>query len=966
MRTQIVINNTQVDLLKEVNLNITKQLVDIQNPEKRKADRSLTIEIPGSKANDLLFSYIFEVNIDLDADDSTQQAPHFNPNKKADVIIFIDSLRQLKGYCQLTDVLVTQRDTIIYKIVCYGEVGDLFGKIGNSKLEDLDFSEFDHSYIRGNIANSWDTEIIENGSGIAFEVGKGYLYPMIDYGAERTTFEDGGVTGELWDAGEFRPAIYVKQYIDKIFEAAGYTYTSNFFNTDFFKRLFIPFNSDKFILDQDEVDTRLFHAARSASIYSSSFYNTPSNIASAAPIVFNDEANPYFDNNNNYDATTGKYVCNKAARYSFITKITAKLDYNDGTNKLVVFGTNKVRVFFSLIHKSGSSYKNVGSAWADANFSGTEINSGDLSNEFHLTLVANDIKMEVGDEFFVAASHILAIINSGLSTGNVQTGWTVKTQATAESYFANGMPAPYIQEGDDLLMNQCIPKDIKQRDLVAAIIKAFNLYIEPNFDIENDLLIEPRADYYTGQYTDWTEKLDLSKDFTISPMGALDAGEYHFKYADDADYNNAEYKNLFDRTYGDYKLKIDNDFVKKTKKIELLFAPTPLYKKPGSSTNRILSAIHFFDKSGKVSPKTSKIRLLYYGGMKNCDAWYLDAYNFVPYRFTQYPYSGHLDDPYDSSIDLGFAPPFEVFYRTTANLPIQYINQNLFTKYWYSQITEFTDKNSKLVEGWFYLTPSDIEGLSFRKYYFIKDAYYRLLKIENYDPVFSKVTKCQFLKVQEFDAPLQVKTRLNGGRGTFGTSGTIYDVPTIAGTNAPVGSPTSGPRVNTGWGNTTDNTATGVVLTGTNNTVLSGGTGVTVLGGDGNTIYAGLQNVTLINTSDITVTESNVLYINNQKYTTVIMGDSITITNGDSPYTLTNATRTLFCDTTEGSISVNLPTAANNNGKIFEVIKTDATVNGITVNADGSETINGAASAGLTTQYEVLKIVSNGSNWYKL
>lgn len=965
MRTQIVINNTQVDLLKEVSLNITKQLVDVQHPEKRKTDRTLTIEIPGSKANDLLFNYIFEVNIDLDADDSTQTAPHFDPNKKADVTIFVDSLRQLKGYCQLKDVVVTQRDTITYKIVCYGEVGDLFGKIGNARLDELDFSEFDHNYIRGNIANTWDTEIIENGVGTAFELGKGYLYPMVDYGAEHITHEDGGITGELWSAGEFRPAIYVKQYIDKIFETAGYSYTSVFFNTDFFKRLIIPFNSDKFILDKDEVDTRLFHAVRSTSVHSSSFYNTPGNIASAAPIVFNDEAVPYFDNDNNYDTSTGKYVCNKSARYSFITKITAKLDYTDSGKKIALFIANKVRVFFSLIHKRGSVYKNVDGAWADAFFDGSEINSGDLSNEFYLVLAAHDIQMEAGDEFFVAPSHIEGDIHPS-TTGNLLTGWTLKTQATAESYFANGMPAPYIQEGDDLQMNQCIPKDIKQRDFIAAIIKAFNLYIEPNFDIENDLLIEPRADYYNGQYTDWTEKLDISKDFTISPMGALDAGEYHFKYKDDADYNNAEYKNRYDRTYGDYKLNIDNDFVKKTKKIELLFAPTPLYKKPESDTTRIVSAIHFFDKSGKVSPKTSKIRLLYYGGMKSCDDWYLDAYNFVPYHFSQYPYTGHLDDPYTSTFDLGFSPPFEIFYRTTANLPIEYTNQNLYTKYWYAQMKELTDKNSKLVEGWFYLSPSDIEGLSFRKYYFIKDAYYRLLKIENYNPVFSKVTKCQFLKVQEFDAPLQVKTGLNGGRGRFGTTGTLYDVPTIAGTNAPIGTPTSGPRVNTGWGNTVDNTSIGVMLSGTNNTVSSGGTGVTVLGGDGNTIYPSLQNVTLINSSDITVTESDVLYINNQKYTTALIGNATTIVNGDSPYTLATSTRTLFCDATEGAITVNLPTAVGGNGKIFEIIKTDSSVNAITINADGSETINGSTSTGLASQYDKVKLVSNGSNWYKL
>lgn len=79
MRTQIVINNTQIDLLNEVSLNITKQLVDIQQPEQRKTDRTLTIEIPGSTNNDLLFGYLFEVNVDLNEPDMVQAIKHFNP-----------------------------------------------------------------------------------------------------------------------------------------------------------------------------------------------------------------------------------------------------------------------------------------------------------------------------------------------------------------------------------------------------------------------------------------------------------------------------------------------------------------------------------------------------------------------------------------------------------------------------------------------------------------------------------------------------------------------------------------------------------------------------------------------------------------------------------------------------------------------------------------------------------------------
>ena len=322
MRTQIVINNTQIDLLKDVSLNITKQLVDIQSPEKRKTDRTLTIEIPGSKENDKLFSYIFEVNIDLGADDSTQEAPHFNPNKKAPVTIFIDNFQQLKGYCQLTDIVVEHRDMVTYKIVCFGEIGDLFAKIDNQKnsegetlkgeLTDIDLSEFDHEYTRYNIANSWNTEIIQNGSPTAFALGKGYVYPMIDYGYQKNYVS--GTKTDQWGVEQFRPAVYAKQYVDKIFENAGYTYTSTFFNSDLFKRLIVPFNSEQFILTKEEVDARLFYANRTTN-YESSFVYNAGNLSAANAILFDDDSAPFFDNGNNYNTSTGKFVCPANGRY---------------------------------------------------------------------------------------------------------------------------------------------------------------------------------------------------------------------------------------------------------------------------------------------------------------------------------------------------------------------------------------------------------------------------------------------------------------------------------------------------------------------------------------------------------------------------------------------------------------------------------------------------------------------------
>lgn len=64
-----------------------------------------------------------------------------------------------------------------------------------------------------------------------------------------------------------------------------------------------------------------------------------------------------------------------------------------------------------------------------------------------------------------------------------------------------------------------------------------------------------------------------------------------------------------------------------------------------------------------------------------------------------------------------------------------------------------------------------------------------------------------------------------------------------------------------------------------------------------------------------------------------------------------------------GAFTVTLPTASGNTGYIFILQKTDSTFNQITIDGNGSETINGNLTRKLSTQYETLKIISDGTNW---
>lgn len=82
-------------------------------------------------------------------------------------------------------------------------------------------------------------------------------------------------------------------------------------------------------------------------------------------------------------------------------------------------------------------------------------------------------------------------------------------------------------------------------------------------------------------------------------------------------------------------------------------------------------------------------------------------------------------------------------------------------------------------------------------------------------------------------------------------------------------------------------------------------------------------------------------------------------TNQTSTYTIDNTDCVVNC--TANTFTVTLPTAVGIEGQYF-IIKNSGT-GVITLEADGSETIDGALTKVMAVQYESYTVVSNGANW---
>lgn len=925
VKEELYINGENVELLGSLNPNLTFNIADIANPEQRKADFSKTITLPASKKINKIFEHIFDVNTDLQT---------FNPNLRTDVIYLVNGEVQLDGYLQLKSVN-NKNDEITYSCVIIGRIGNFFTELQEQELTDLDMSSLNHSYTKANQVATWNLPLTTD-----------YVYPMINY-----DINYGGMAfSEEWTVTDFFPAIKVKKYIDAIFSSIGYTFTSTFFNSSYFNTLIIPFSSKDFKLSESAINNLIFSANNPKFLATGTGSSSPFNGVFNDTTTFQSDTivnqTEAYDAGGVYDNTTGVFTASSGGYYNLNCMAQVQGEFNSpiasptvGTQytlmsdihgKIKLNKYNSSNVFISTIDEqffgiqgsntpvnpnttittasnptTSSTEYYVGSLYNPAYVEIDNINNASTPNKFYVS--ANNIYLNTGEKVKLEVDYecrgndlrLSTNINFNFNQSNVfwkDSGNNLYDARSfglniISSYFNNEVVNSTYVEGSTIDMSSSIPAKVKQRDFIKSLVNMFNLYIQPNPDDEKDLIIEPRDDFYNNEVIDWSSKIDKSKDIEFLPMGALNSKEYLYTYKQDNDYYNDLYYNTWDEVYGQADFIINNDFLKAEHKTEIIFSPTPSVGQ--SWYDRVIPTIIKFDDKDGVQRTEANIRILQWGGMKDTDQQWLHSDSSGVTFKTQYPYSGMYDDPYLPTEDIGFNLTNEIYWANVFNNVITFSNNNLYNKYYKKFIEEITDTNSKIVNGYFYLTPSDISNLSFRKQYYFEGQYFRLNKVENYNPI-NPITKCEFLKIKEATVFSSSTQTSHGGRQTLGGKRT----PTFGQGN---GTSTNGNSIGNrgittnGSGNYVSGSVQGVNITGSNNSIFSGARNV-IIQGDGNTVKSGLKNVQLINSNNQTVTESNVMYINDE-----IQGSGSFETR-DADFIANENIRTYLIDTAGGNV----------------------------------------------------------------
>lgn len=726
---RLFIEDIEADVNQDFSNQITYSVDDVKNLGNKTTSFSKTIVLPGTTKNNKLFGNIFEFgntnslglintyynSIASGSTFSTLQPAKnvyfdFNASKSAKVRLDVNGLTIIKGVLRLLEIVVNGKN-IEYEVALFGELGGFFSKLGASKVQDLDFSEYNHNWNVTNIENSWNN----------YNAGQGYFYPLIDYG-NVSPLNNTNFAKKSFYFTAFRPALFLKQYIDKIITGAGYTYQSNFFNTDYFKRIIIPNNQNRLAYKK----TRIFTASPTSTV-------TVDNLVQMTNQV-----------GGNF--TTADY---KTWTYTGADTFYGSLTLNiKGTWKILSSSVVGNKVCRFNIYKNGvlemSEYVvlGTGTTWIGG-LSNTNVNVP-FNFNYTYTKFTGSFSLATNDTFSIKMESV-----SG-SDGLIAT-------ITGSSVTLDGSPTFTPAEYNDTLsISDTLPKGILQKDFFASVVKMFYLMITESKDKDKHLIIEPWIDFYDktpSSYLNWTNKVDRSSPIKIKPMSEINARYYNLKYKQDSDYYNDKYKKKWAEGYGDRVYDNQMEFAKDSDGIEVLFSATPSVGYVGTGHDKVFPAIYKFNNGTEESTEFV-CRILFANKITGVNSWKIQSTSKnpltgvqIPYgTYTSYGYAGHYNHPFTPTYDLNFGSAKELYYNAGNTSLFGFgTSSNIFNVFYSSYFAEITDKDSRLVTAKLKFYDKDIFNLDFGKLIFIDGVLYRLSKIIDYTP--NELCQVELLRV---------------------------------------------------------------------------------------------------------------------------------------------------------------------------------------------------------------------------
>lgn len=716
MITEIIIEGSRLDLYEDIGLELNLAIDDIKDFSSRNTTYSKTITVPGNANNNKVFGHIYSLNsannYGLNSA-SPSVGYNFDPTKQSNAKIFVNKIQIFKGVLRLMEIKI-DKGVIEYECVVFGELGGFASAIANKTLEDQElkthFAQYNQDWTDANVRSSWDAS------------GTGIVFPLVDYG----NCKHPNGAGVDYHLNAFRPAFFVHELIDKIIDFSGYTYSSSFLNTNFFRSLILPNN----YANLEQVRANLLNAQ-------------------AANITI--------------DQPDELLTFNSTNLYQFTIASSNTFTFTGTTGTLGTFVFQGYGTVVTQRQVTITVYQNT-------------------TVLITRTLADNDDTLT---EFYINDSKETSLTNGDTITVEVVTnpGSNPNYEFISENLmldFNSSNLVPVLAEyGSTLSIPDLLPKGILQKDFFLSICRMFNLYVYEDKDIDNHIVIEPFIDFYqigggfikiddfgdlilhgetgdptglillddpTAEAIDWTNKVDRNAPISIKPMSEINARWYDFLYTSDDDYFNEAYNKKYSETYGDRKEDTGYQFAEDRTDVQLIFAPSVLVARTGDV--KLAAALYNLTDNVEET-RDNVLRIMQYKKVTGVPSWnikqvYPNSGNLGS-AVTYYGYAGHLDHPTTPATDINFGVPKELLF----SLSSQYPSANLFTAFWGDYLAEIVAKDSKLLTCYLYLNLEDIYSLDFSKLILIDGSLWRLNKVTDFNPSVAKTTQVELLRVIE-------------------------------------------------------------------------------------------------------------------------------------------------------------------------------------------------------------------------
>lgn len=799
-RIQLFVNNQKVDLPEELSLPMNWTFTDLTHPTAVKNSFSKTLTLPGTPTNNSVFDKFF---------DTKHLIVNFDPADRIPFELFSGSSLIETGYVTLNRV-VRSSSSWNYEVTLYGGLGDFLFSISSSTLEDLStYFGTDVTINKELVKEDWDSNrslsksicwVPEYGG-----INDGFQSDKVTYGPDQTLELEDEI--DQFSMGDFRswcqrPAVFVSEIVNGICAESGFNveidqeWTSQ--TNPYWENLVVTMPKLEFEERDTTFDTSAFAfnpfyeslAPSDASFYVDWQTVNTVNLENIGHIV-----QPTLETNLEMFFTTQSTLYPEHAKlYNEDTIfLTFELCFYDSSTK--GFWETGDRIVICSPNANWTSKEH------DIIFRWSEIVKDEARSVYDPVQKVSTVYWQ--PKFYDEdLEQVLGIVHHKFEFDSIMTtGMTNVVPAilfngshyVELSMSNNKLHFKYstndsIHSGKMLTWPDIVKSDVNQCDFLLSYMKTFGLMMTQDKRTKSVHIMPRNAFFRDYEILDWTGKLDLSKEVELKPLN-FDKRWFSFAFGPAESSYLEAYSKRFDTSYGSYvhdTRLLTNDETKEMLSGTVFTCPfttteyiwhylfnlvpggalepsaTTEYDPVPRPSNFTWNGytrepadndMQLFFRSGRQSPQwkcwisddtptmTFNQEFNYIYPSPSLASLYTKKVQFLPV------YSDYLStkDGWSDNWSLQWAKP----QKTFNGLSYSDESASLFSRFWQKFVEDIYDKNTKVLTGYFRLTPEDIANFSFKDFVFIDGQLWHVNSIIDWDAASYSTTKVELVQVQD-------------------------------------------------------------------------------------------------------------------------------------------------------------------------------------------------------------------------